>query len=165
MMKTGSLVRRVVITLATVGMCIPSVALAAEPAPAVTDVALNDGGILYGQVVDLRGAAVTGVPVSVKAQDRDVAAATTNTEGRFAVSGLRGGVYHVAAADGHGVYRLWSPGTAPPSAQNNAIVYTQDVEHRSTVKMFFSNPVVIAALVATAIAVPLALSNRSPSSP
>jgi hypothetical protein len=145
------------------------VAFAAEPTttiPAVTDVALKDGGVLNGQVVDLRGSGVTGVSVTLGTQNKEVAATTTSAEGRFAVSGLRGGIYHVAAAEGHGVYRLWSAGTAPPSAQNSILVYTQDEEqNRSGLKMLLANPIVIAGLVATAVAVPLALSHSHPASP
>ena len=167
-MKTGRLVRCVVISLAVLGICIPPVALAADPVqmPVVTDVALRDGGMLQGKVVDLQGGAVAGVPVSVQAQNREIASATTTKEGQFSVPGLKGGVYHVAAAEGHGVYRLWTVGTAPPSAQKDAIVYTQNCDGPAPIKMFFSNPIVIAGLVATAIAVPIALSNtHSPSSP
>ena len=135
-MRTGRLVRGVVISLAAFGICVPPVAFAAEPSPTpvVTDVALKDGGVLHGQVVDLQGAGVAGVPVSVKTQNREIASATTATEGRFSVPGLKGGVYHVAAAEGHGVYRLWTAGTAPPSAQNGVIVYTQDCCEHSAVE-------------------------------
>ena len=109
MMKTGRLVRGVVISLAAFGICIPPVALAAEPTqmPVVTDVALRDGGMLQGKVVDLQGAGVAG----------------------------------------------------------DAIVYTQYGYGPGAMKMFFANPIVIAGLVATAIAVPIALSNAHPASP
>jgi hypothetical protein len=167
-MKSGRLLRGVVISLAAFGMCIPPVAFAAEPSPTtlVSDVALNDGGTLHGQVVDLQGVGVAGVPVAVKGQNRELASAVTADEGRFSVPGLKGGVYHVAAAEGQGVYRLWSPGTAPPAAQKGVIVYTQNAPQQNGFKMFFANPVVIAGLVATAIAVPIALSNNHhPASP
>ncbi len=166
-MKTGKTVRSAVVAWAALGMCLSPVAFAAEPlaAPVVGDVALSDGGLLQGRVVDLHGTGVAGAAVSLKAQGQEVAAATTTAEGRFAVSGLRGGVYHVAAVDGHGVYRLWSAGTAPPSAQNKVIVYTQNGETRSAAKMLLANPIVIAGVVATAIAVPIAVSNNHPASP
>ena len=166
-MKTGRLVRNVFMSLATMGMCMSQVAFAVEAAatPAVVDIALSDGGVLHGHVVDLQGANVAGVPVSVKAQNRDVATATTATDGSFAVQNLQGGVYQVAAGEGQGAYRLWSDGTAPPSAQKGAIVYTQNGAPHSGLKMFLTNPLVIAAVVATAIAVPVALANSQSSSP
>lgn len=167
-MKSVKALRGMLISLATIGMILPQAALAAEPtpAPAVVDVALSDGGVLRGQIVDLQGASVTGIPVSVKIQDRDVAATTSTADGRFAVQGLRGGVYQVAAGEGHGIYRLWSAGTAPPSAQNGAIVYTQNGNGTGTMRSLLTNRVVlIAGVVATAIAVPLALANSQSASP
>ncbi|MEN6452072.1 MAG: carboxypeptidase-like regulatory domain-containing protein [Thermoguttaceae bacterium] len=167
-MRTSRVVRAVAASLAVVGMCLPQAAFASAPpaTPAVVDIALADGGVLRGQVVDLQGkGAVGNVPVTVKAQNREVAKAVTTADGKFAVEGLRGGVYHVSAGEGQGIYRLWSVNTAPPSAQNNAVVYTQNAQPRSTAKMLLANPIVIAGVVATAIAVPVALANSHSSSP
>ncbi len=168
-MKTGWILKSVMISLATLGLCLPEVAFAAAPAapaPPVVDVALNDGGVLQGQVVDLQGSGVAGVPVSVTAQDQKVVNTTTAEGGRFSVKGLRGGVYKLVAGHGQGVYRMWAANTAPPSAQRNAIVYTQNGGGGGGgLKMFLSNPIVIAGLVATAIAVPVALANSGSSSP
>ena len=134
----------------------------------------GDGGVLHGQVVSVQGTGVAGAPVFVRTQDRDVATATTAADGTFKVQGLKGGVYQVSTLQGHGVYRLWSAGTAPPAAQNGAVVYTQssvvdsNVVHYTqdgcgcgdgALKMLLSNPVVIAGLVATAIALPVALNQ------
>jgi len=167
-MKTGWLVRSVMISLATLGLCLPQVAFAASPTPTppVVDIALADGGVLHGQVVDLQGSGVAGVPVSVKAQDREIVRTTSTDGGRFSVKGLRGGVYQLAAGQGQGVYRMWAANTAPPSAQKNVIVYTQgECCGGGGLKMFLSNPIVIAGLIATAIAVPVALANNGSASP
>lgn len=167
-MKIGRLVRGMMISLAALGVCLPELALAASPptSPAVVDVAMADGGVLHGQVVDLQGAATTGVPVSVKAQNQEVIRTTTAKDGHFTVQGLRGGVYQVAAGEGQGVYRLWTANAAPPSAQKNAIVFTQNGSMGGGgLKMLLTNPIVIAGVVATAIAVPVALANSNPSSP
>jgi len=166
-MKIGKLVRNAAISLATLAMCLPQVVFAAAPAPtpAVVDIALADGGVLHGQVVDLQGSGTAGVPVSVRTQDREVTSATTTDQGRFSVQGLRGGVYQVATGQGQGVYRLWSAGTAPPSAQKDAIVYTQHgYGSRGALKMWLSNPLVVAGIVAVAVAVPVALANSGGSS-
>jgi len=165
-MKTGRLVRGMVVSLAVFGMCIPGMAFAASPpsAPAVVDIAMADGGVLHGQLVDLQGGSATGVPVSVKAQDQKVIRTTTVKDGRFTVQGLRGGVYQVAAGQGQGVYRLWTAKAAPPSAQKNAIVFTQGILAGGP-KMLLANPIVIAGVVATAVAVPVAVANSQPSSP
>ncbi len=173
-MKNGRVIRAVAILLATVGMCLPQVAIAQAPAtaapaaptasaaqtPTVVDVALADGGVLHGQLVDLQNQSVASVPVSVRSQNQEVARTTTTNDGRFTVQGLRGGVYQVAAGQGQGVYRLWTSNAAPPSARNNAVVYTA-----CGAKMLLANPIVIAGVVATAIAVPVALANSKSSSP
>jgi hypothetical protein len=114
-------------------------------------------------VVDLQGASTVGVPVSVRSQDKEVAKTATAKDGRFTVSGLRGGVYQVAAGEGQGVYRVWSAKAAPPSAQKNAVVYTG--MFGGGPKMLLTNPIVIAGIVATAVAVPVALANSHSSSP
>ena len=180
-MKTSRFVRSVVVSLATLGMCLPQVAMAVDPAPApaVVDVALADGGVLHGQVVDLQGSGVAGTPVTVKAQNHTVAATTTTANGAFGVKGLRGGVYQVATVQGQGVYRLWSAGTAPPAAQATAVVYAQNVPSSTVdgnvvvyaqnggggLKMLLANPIVIAGVIATAVAVPVALANSHHASP
>jgi hypothetical protein len=166
-MKKGRIVRGLVVCLATLGLCLPEVAFAAAPQlPPVVDVAMADGGVLHGQVVDLQGTGVSGVPISVKDKEKDVASATTTADGRFAVQGLRGGVYHVAAGQGQGqgIFRVWTAKAAPPSAQKDAIVYTQN-GGGGGMKMFLTNPIVIAGIVATAIAVPVALANSHHASP
>lgn len=164
-MKTKRFVSVVMAWFAVLGMCLPQVVLAAEAAPPVTDIALADGGVLQGRVVDLQGGGVAGVDVSVKSQNREVTRTTTNADGQFSVKGLNDGVYQLAAADGQGVFRLWSAKKAPPVSKNGAIVYTQNAGGMGGLKMFLSNPIVIAGIVATAIAVPVALANQHDSSP
>jgi hypothetical protein len=166
-MKIKRLVSSMAVSLVVIGLCVPqgAFAAAAAPPPAAVDVSLSDGGILHGQLVDLQGGSVANSLVTVKSQDQEVARATTTSEGRFTVQGLRGGVYQVAAGTGQGIYHLWAVNTAPPSAQKGAIVYTQCPQERSTWKMLLTNPIVIGAAVATAIAVPIALANSSSSSP
>jgi hypothetical protein len=157
-------------------MCVPQAAVAIGPdlKPAVTDVALADGGLLQGQVVNPQsGVGAANMPVTLRMQDQIVATTTTDAAGRFAVQRLRGGVHQVIAGESQGIYRFWSPGTAPPSAQVNAVVYTQPITAANPsvpitytqaggdggFKMFLANPIVIGAVVATAIAVPVVLNN------
>lgn len=166
-MKKGRLMKSVMLSLATIGLCFPNFAFAADQTPAqpVVDVALTEGGVLQGQVVDLQGGAVAGVPVSVKAQDNQVFQTTTTKDGKFTIKGLRDGIYQLVTGERQGVYRVWTSRTAPPAAQKSAIVYTQGGGGGGGLKMFLANPIVIAGLVATAIAVPVALANSGSSSP
>jgi len=166
-MKTRRIVNGVMVSLAAIGFLLPQPLVAGNPAPAsaVVDVALRDGGVLIGQVVDAQGAAMENVGVSLRYQDRDLVASKTSKDGYFAFKGLRGGVYQVVAAQGHGVYRVWSPGTAPPAAQEGALVVSGNTVVRGQdqgvggFRAFITNPLVIAGIVATAIAVPVAIHN------
>jgi hypothetical protein len=181
-MKFVRLVRGMLSSLAVLGMCSPNVSLAAGPdaKPAVADVALADGGLLRGQVVDPHtGVVAANLPVTVRMQDQIVASTRTDAAGRFAVQRLRGGVHQIIAGDSQGMYRFWSPGTAPPSAQVDAVVYLEPAAPaRPNVpitytyggrdggfKMLLTNPIIVGAVIATAIAVPIVLSQRHHASP
>jgi hypothetical protein len=114
---------------ACLGMLISPTATAAPAghAGAVIDVALGEGGVLAGQVVDAQGAPLAGTAVSVRSGGRDVLQAATNERGEFATAGLKGGVYEVVAGQHRGVYRLWAPRTAPPSANRAIMVVSGEV--------------------------------------
>jgi hypothetical protein len=167
-MKAMRFARIVLVSIALIDFCVPSVLLAANPAPqpTVLDVSLVDGGTLQGKVIDLQGGKTSGIPISLQTQNYKTLTTKTTEDGRFSIQGLRGGVYQVAAGQGQSTtYRLWSNGTAPPSAANNAIVYTQNGNSIGGLKTFLANPVVIAGVVATAVAVPVVSANQPHASP
>ncbi|HYW79038.1 MAG TPA: carboxypeptidase-like regulatory domain-containing protein [Thermoguttaceae bacterium] len=165
-MKGAVVIQRVVVCLALVGICLPQLAFASTPQTAtpVTDVQLREGNVLIGKVITPENAAVADTQVTLLSAGQKIAQGKTDTNGYFAFSGVRTGLYQVAAADGQGTYRLWSERTAPPKVQQGALVYagTQTVRGQSGfrgVRNFLANPIVIAGIVATAIAVPVAIHN------
>jgi hypothetical protein len=172
-MKIGRYIRCVLVLLAVLGMLAPAQLLAAAPETnAVKDVALRDGGVLVGQVVDPQGAAKVGSSVTISFDGQTIASTNTGSDGYFAVKGLRGGVHQVATTEGQGAYRLWAAGTAPPAAQEGVLVVAGNDLARGQqtggggLKTFLSNPLVIAGIVATSVAVPVAVSaNSHPASP
>lgn len=130
-MKKLRMVNFAAASLACLGMLVPCTpATAATPdqetpiaqAKPVTDVALGAGGTLTGQVLDEQGVVLDGAVVSVAQGKADVATAVTDQQGQFVAAGLRGGVYRIVAGQGEGTFRLWAPGTAPPSAKETATV-------------------------------------------
>lgn len=174
-MRNATLLQQVAVCLAVVGFCLPQAALAATPSNTrpvvITDVQLREGGVLLGQVVTPENAAVAGTSVSLVSGQKELAVGKTDKNGYFAFSGLRRGVYQVAAAKGHQALRAWEPRTAPPAAQPGVLVVTGNRTVRAqygmqTLRNLMSNPIVIAGIVATAIAVPVAIHNskRSPAS-
>ncbi|MBN2023887.1 MAG: hypothetical protein JW809_13980 [Pirellulales bacterium] len=110
------------------------------------------------------------VPVVLRHQNRDVAMPKTDAKGYFAAKGLRAGVYQMAASEGRGTYRLWAPGTAPPTAHQGALIVNHGPLARAQyggggLKAMFANPWIVAGVVATAVAVPVAVHNSQRSSP
>jgi hypothetical protein len=153
--------------VACVGMVLPPNALAVE-SPIARDIALQNGGLLVGQVVDAQGVVQANVPVSIQYGQQEVARTTTDANGIFAAQGLRGGQYEIITREGASVCRLWAPGTEPPAAQKAALVVSGENVVRgmpgagpmkSWVNWCKCHPYITAGTVAAAVAIPLALAD------
>lgn len=165
----------VLAALSCVGMLVPQAAFAVPTGAKLSDVALQENGVVLGQVVDAQGIAVAMAPVAISSGGKEIARTQTDSTGKFSVSGLKGGVYQVAAAGQQGVYRLWAPRTAPPAAQQGLMVVSQGnlVRAQSVPGGHFQgimswisqHPIMTAGIVATAIAIPVALNDDDPATP
>jgi hypothetical protein len=167
-MKLTATLKGLAVGLAVLGFCLPQPLLAAGRAHAagVVDVQLQkgpQGNVLFGQVMDPQGAAKANVPVVLYAGQQRLAVGQTDGKGHFAFGRLHGGVYQVITEGGQGTYRAWTPGTAPPSAHNAALVVASDQTVRGQygwrLRNWLANPWVIAGIVATAVAIPVAIHN------
>lgn len=135
----------------------------AKGGPVVGDVELAPGGVLKGQVVDVRGTPRVDTPVRLiksGAAAEAALACQTNAEGRFHVAGLSGGVYRVETPAGATMFRVWPAKMAPPSAIQEALF----VEGGEAVRGNVSNitPLgwaLIGLGIAAAIAIPLAIDD------
>src|SRR5262245_64323306 len=154
--------------VATFGIMLPPSVMAATPvaAEAVTDIALRQGGVLVGQVVDPQGVAKAGTPVVIQFADKEVVRTTTDVNGVFAAQGLRGGAYQIKTTEGTTACRLWAADTAPPAARPAALV----VAGQDLIRAQFGpvhawkewckeHPYIVAGTVVAAIATPLALAD------
>lgn len=163
--------------LALVGTVTPSLAPAETTAegpsatPVAVDIALQSEGLLVGQLVSPSGEPLAGRPVKLDLADGREATAKTNAQGGFAFRGARG-VMVVTSEKARVVVRGWTAKTAPPSATPALLLVdadrfargqhyvgsgTQSVVDRS--KRLFANPLFVAGVVGTAIAVPVAIAN------
>ena len=135
---------RWIFLLAFAGLLIPQSVSASGAV--ITDAALHEGGTVYGQLVDEEGIPGKAVQVVVRHNQRVVAVAKTDARGRFAVSGLRGGVYEVQTTRGSEVYRLWAPNTAPPAAKRSILLVTGDTVVRGQIDMDRYGPAIRGAI-------------------
>lgn len=175
-MKGTTFTQQLAACLAMVGFCIPQAALAATPqtsyTPVITDVRLDEGGVLRGQVVTPENTPVPTVDVSLRSGEQERGRTKADDNGCFAFTGLQNGVYQVVTPKGHGTYRIWTPAAAPPAAQLTALVVDGGDTIRGqygmpTLRNLLSNPWFIAGVIVTAVAVPVAIhnANRGPGSP
>ena len=88
----------------------------------VADVALHQGGVFVGQVVNEQGVPKVNAKVVMTQKAKIVAIAQTDKQGRFLVRGVRAGVYQVQAERTASVLRLWADRTAPPAARPAALL-------------------------------------------
>lgn len=95
--------------------------LPASATPAA-GVALRDGGVLFGQLLDAQKQPIANQEVRILSQGRLVIAIKTNAHGQFGVRGLRGGVHTIESTTSRQTVQLWAPGTAPPSADRIAVM-------------------------------------------
>ena len=91
-----------------------------------SDVALNEGGLLKGTVLNTAAQPVTGVAVDVLHADKVVATSISNDQGEFTVKGLRNGAHVVKVGTTQKTVRLWGSDTAPPAAMENIAIVVDD---------------------------------------
>ena len=159
--------RATVLTLACTGMLLQPVALAAPQRHPITDVALQGGGTLVGQITSDQGQPLAGAPVSIIQRGQEIAQVATDRQGAFSVPDLHGGVYQVATVGQQGIYRLWAPHTAPPAARQDlkmsaghAVRGQGEVDKFSQFAGWIkSHPLTTGGIIAAAIIIPLAVGN------
>ncbi|MCO6045400.1 hypothetical protein NG895_15935 [Aeoliella sp. ICT_H6.2] len=168
-MRTRNL-GRLAAAIACLGMIMPTAAMSAEPAaPQVPslDVALGQGGVFRGQVVNAQGVAQAHKQVALMYQGREVVRTVTDERGVFAAQGLRGGQYQLVTEGQAAPFRLWSANAAPPTARPSALIIAdQGIVNGQfgtlgygggVLNWMQAHPLIVAGAVVTAIAVPVAI--------
>ena len=130
--------------------------------PLIHDVALDANTSLHGVVRDVNGKLQPNTEVSLWRGAVIVQRARTDQFGRFAFRGLRGSTYRIGTAATSVTCRAWTAATAPPGAQTTILLLsnTDSVRgQRPLSEAFIFNPLLMGALIAAAIAIPIALYN------
>lgn len=176
--------------LATLGIvCGPVVAVEpqiganapAENSECLLDVALDPAGVLCARILDIASIPLAKHAVEVVKNGQVIANAETDAQGRLAIPGLKGGVYQLRTAKTTCVFRVWTKEAAPPSAVSLVAMTEVGLIVRgqgacdcgectsctapAAVGFAPAEPVMIAALLAAAIAVPIAVHNSGGDSP
>ena len=166
-MKITKYLHSACVGLATIGLIVPNPGLlqgaekqlvAKLASASIIDVSLIDGGVLNGQVVSAQGQVVANAPVSLHHGKSELARTTTDQNGRFAVKGLKGGVYVVSTEGAAGVVRAWTPRTAPPSSVQSVLLVPQTMTARAQSDDSTNGglgAIVVAGIAGTIIAVSL----------
>jgi hypothetical protein len=160
--------QQIAAAVATLGMVLPQTVFAGQPVRPSNDVALGPGGLLTGQVVDELGVAQPGMPVVVQQGQQQVVRTATNENGQFYAQGLRGGQHQIVTPGGPVAYRFWAANTAPPAAQQTALVVANSDVVRGQwgrgpggawLGWVRAHPYITAGIIGAAIAIPLAVAD------
>ena len=167
--------RRFVAISLLLGLLTQDILLAAGPQePAVTppklemhDVQLSADGRLTGIVVDVQGQMLKEIEVVLSLGGKEMAKQTTDTEGRFSFPNVKGGSYQLVTSAGVCGCRAWTAEAAPPSAARQImIVHGTIVRGQKPIReMFRTDPIFAAAILAAAIAIPIAIRESQSDSP
>ncbi len=143
----------------------------------VDDIALQADGALLGQVVNSAGLGVAETLIQLT-DGHQQWQTKTNAQGCFRVDQLCGGTYRVKTHEQSRMLRVWSAGTAPPSAHTGVLFApTSDIvrgqrpvspntnQFFRVAKRRLANPWVVGGIVATAVTIPVAIHNADDDPP
>lgn len=152
---------------ALVPLLFPLNAWPADPAPRKAaaikpnaDIALTRDNSFSGRLVDDTGKPVGGMRVAIYSQDQMRAATVSNQTGAFSLITNRGGVYRLHVGNQFRIVRLWHHDTAPPHAESSILLQVGQETvrgQRPIESLFVFQPWFLGALIAAAIAIPIAV--------
>jgi len=174
-MVKSSLLRASVAALTTLGLMLsaPHVQAATQPARQYTvqqtdakllDIGLKEGQF-HGRVVDHAGSPAANAPVVIRQGDKEIAKTTTDQNGRFTVTGLKGGVYEVASGKTVGAYRVWQGEATPPAAKEQALLILGQNGERGQFGAIGGGVILLTAVSIAALVISLVALDEANDSP
>ncbi len=141
------------------------------------DISLHNNAYVVGQLVSAEGMPVASAEVRMTLMDGRTAVTQTDAQGGFAFRGVTGAAY-LTTHNAEQVVRVWDAKTAPPKAAPAVLMVEQKEIARGqhyagqnannfvkTSKRLMANPLFVAGAVATAVAIPVAISNADDDPP
>lgn len=136
----SSLWKQFLVWLAYTGVVLPFSAYGASPLnsatpprvshSAVVDIKMSQSGGLTGQLVNADNSSLSGQTIVVRRDGAEVARATSDGNGHFGVTGLKGGAYTLETAQGTYACRVWDRQSAPPAAAEGILLVDHSVAVR-----------------------------------
>lgn len=121
-MRTHTLLTRAASIAVCFGILISGPVAMAGQSRVIRDVQLTQQGKFQGQLLTPAGKSVSNAVVQLRFRGAPIAAAKTDANGRFAISGVRAGAHEVVTGAVHSPVRLWSYGAAPRGARTGMVV-------------------------------------------
>jgi len=133
----------------------------------VADVRVDKEGTLRGKLVDPSGQPLQDRVIALQRDQQVLGSVKTNEQGEFVFPRVRGGVYQMRVKDRAVQCRVWPRNVAPPAARARLLIVTGDpvVRGQQPIGAIFSNPLFIGAVLAAAIAIPIAVHNAQDDEP
>ena len=161
--------RATIVALACLGWLLPQQAFCAPDAAKksarvqtpIVDVRTAADGALGGKLVDQSGKAMADQVVELHHAGKAIMQTKTNKQGDFAFPRVRGGVYQIIIDDAGVGCRVWPDDVAPPAAREQLLVVVGApvVRGQQPIGAAFSSPLFVGAVLAAAIAIPVAVHN------
>ncbi len=161
--------RATIVALACLGWLLPQQAYCAPDAAMksarvqtpIVDVRTAADGALDGKLVDQSGKAMADQVVVLHHAGKAIMQTKTNQQGDFAFPRVRGGVYQIIIDDAGVACRVWPQDVAPPAAREQLLVVVGApvVRGQQPIGAAFSSPLFVGAVLAAAIAIPVAVHN------
>ncbi len=146
---------------------VPAIELEFDASPGlfpatILDVKLDERNALHGEVRDAAGTIESNTEVQLRLDGVSLQRTHTNRWGRFVFPGLKGGMYQILTPATSITCRVWTANAAPPKAQAAILVASNTGLSRGQQPIseaFVFNPFLMGALIAAAIAIPIAIHN------
>jgi hypothetical protein len=164
-MKPNRVAHYLLAALAILTWIMPSAVLAADAnSPHFRlsrDVMLGKDGVLRGKLIDIHGQPVAGGRLAIHHRQVMLDRATSDESGTFKLAVKKSGAFLLTVNGTAISCRCWQPEIAPPSARGDLILLAPEnaVRGQRPFADVITNPLFIGAVIAAAVAIPIAVAN------
>lgn len=125
------------------------------------DVQLDENGLLNGQLINIAGDPVANATIEIRHRNQRLDVAATNEDGEFRLRVKKTGAYLISVSGMQITCRCWTANAAPPAATDDLVLMAPEktVRGQRPFADIITNPLFIGAVVATAVAIPIAVST------